>query len=155
MFASSFSKADPNSLFVNVLSLKLCSNNQISKQKKVVVMRLDNDLRLKALDLFERGFSYKAVAHQLQLSPETVREWVYLWRALGSDLYKHSEKRPRRYSPEVKLAAVKDRLSGVPMIDVMRRYQIANRNRIKEWCVQYAKQGPSAFEKNHQVKEQS
>lgn len=48
-------------------------------------MRLDYDLRLKALDLFERGFSYKAVAHQLQLSPETVREWVYLWRALGSD----------------------------------------------------------------------
>lgn len=119
-------------------------------------MRLDNDLRLKALDLFERGFSYKAVAHKLQLSPETVREWVYLWRALGSDLYKHPEKRPRRYSPEVKLAAVKDRLSGVPMIDVMRCYQIANRNRIKDWCVQYAKQGPSAFgKKKQQVKEQS
>ena len=39
-------------------------------------MYLDNDLRLKALDLFERGFSYKAVARQLQLNPETVREWV-------------------------------------------------------------------------------
>ena len=55
-------------------------------------MYLDNDLRLKALDLFERGFSYKAVARQLQLNPETVREWVYLWRALGSDLYKHPRK---------------------------------------------------------------
>ena len=64
-------------------------------------MCLDDDLRLKALDLFERGFSYKAVARQLQLNPETVREWVYLWRALGSDLYKHPEKRPHRYSPEV------------------------------------------------------
>ena len=55
-----------------------------------------------------------------------------------------------RYSPEVKLAAIKDRLNGVPMIDIMRRYQIASRNRIKSWCAQYAKQGPSAFGKNKQ-----
>ena len=119
-------------------------------EKGMVDMCLDNDLRLKALDLFERGFSYKAVARQLQLNPETVREWVYLWRALGSDLYKHPEKRPHRYSPEVKLAAIKDRLNGVPMIDIMRRYQIASRNRIKSWCAQYAKKGPSAFGKNKQ-----
>lgn len=108
-------------------------------------MSLMTNLRLKALDLFERGYSYKAVAHRLNLSPETVREWVYLWRALGSDLYKHPEKRPHSYSPETKLAAVRDRLNDVPMIDVMRQYQIANRNRVKEWCALYAKYGPSAF----------
>ena len=117
-------------------------------------MRLDNDLRLKALDLFERGFSYKAVAHQLHLCHLRVLYCVYLWRAWCYYIYKHHEKRPRRYSPEVKLAAVKDHLSGVPMIDVMRRYQIANRNRIKDWCVQYAKQGPSAFGKKKQQKKE-
>ncbi len=149
--ASSFSKVASYFSFAHAFLLTPCFNKSIPEQKKGMVdLYLDNDLRLKALDLFERGFSYKAVARQLQLNPETVREWVYLWRALGSDLYKHPEKRPHRYSPEVKLAAIKDRLNGVPMIDIMRRYQIASRNRIKSWCAQYAKQGPSAFGKNKQ-----
>lgn len=77
---------------------------------------------LQALTLFERGYGYKATASELNLNTETVREWLYTWKALGSDLYKHPEKRPRSYSAEVKLAAVKDRQKGVPTVEVMKRY---------------------------------
>lgn len=117
-------------------------------------MRWDNKMRMKTLRLFESGHSYKAVAHQLNISQETVREWVYLWRALGSDMFKHPEKRPRSYSPETKLAAVEDRLAGIPVIEVMRRYQIANRNRIKEWCALYAEKGPAAFDRRGWVSDE-
>ena len=101
---------------------------------------------LQALILFERGYGYKATASELNLNTETVREWLYTWKALGSDLYKHPEKRPHSYSAEVKLAAVKDRQKGVPTVEVMKRYQVANRHRIKEWCNLYTHYGETAFE---------
>ena len=87
---------------------------------------------LQALTLFERGYGYKATASELNLNTETVRERLYTWKALGSDLYKHPEKRPHSYSAEVKLAAVKDHQKGVPTVEVMKRYQVANRHRIKD-----------------------
>lgn len=110
-------------------------------------MRLSEDKRLRALALFEQGYGYKSVAKQLDLNAETVREWAYTWKALGSDLFKHSEKRSRSYSAETKLAAVKDRQNGVPIIEIMERYKIANRHRIKEWCNLYSNHGEGAFGK--------
>lgn len=109
------------------------------------IMRWGNGLRLRALDLFEQGYGYKSVAHELGLSEQTVREWLYLWRALGSDLFIHPEKRSNKYSSEVKRAVVKDRQAGVPIVEVMSRYQIPNRSRIKAWCRLYAKYGESVF----------
>lgn len=108
-------------------------------------MRLSKAKRLKALKLFELGYGYKAVSTKLNVNVETVREWAYEGRALGSDLYKHPEKRPHSYSTEIKLAAVQDRKNGVPVVEVMKRYKIANRHCIREWCSQYALYGPEAF----------
>ncbi len=54
---------------------------------------LEKNKHLQALTLFLiAGYGYKATASELNLNTETVREWLYTWKALGSDLYKHPEK---------------------------------------------------------------
>lgn len=105
----------------------------------------DKSMRSIAADLFEIGMGYKSVAAYLGVNRETVREWSYTWRALGregllADVGTHVE-----YPGEVKLAAVTDRLRGDSMIEVMARYKIPNRNRIKQWCKAYKKHGAAAF----------
>lgn len=64
------------------------------EKERDVRMCSKKNKHLQALTLFERGYGYKATASELNLNTETVREWLYTWKALGSDLYKHPEKRP-------------------------------------------------------------
>ncbi len=123
------------------------TSSRIAKES-AIYMRISQAKRLEALELFESGYGYKAVSTKLNVNVETVREWAYAWRALGADLYKHPEKCSRSYSVETQLAAVQDRKNGVPIVEVMKRYKIANRHRIKEWCNQYALYGPEVFTRN-------
>lgn len=105
---------------------------------------ISKELKRNAAELFEQGYGYKAVSTALGINRETVRDWSYTWRALGSEaLCKESDH--KHYAPEVKLAAVKAREQGVSMVDVMQRFDINNRNRIKGWCAIYRKKGASAL----------
>lgn len=102
--------------------------------------------RRRAAQLFEMGKGYKAVSTELGVNRETVRDWSYTWRAVGSEgLCSDFSKRPR-YPKEVKQSAVRDRLNGDSVVEVMERYQINNRTRLKDWCAQYKKLGASAFD---------
>lgn len=102
-------------------------------------------IRKKAAELFEQGYGYKAVSSQLGVNRETIRDWSYTWRALGSDALCKSSNIKESYSPETKLAVVKDRADGVSVVEVMHRYGVPNRTRIKEWCALYRKKGEAAF----------
>ena len=101
--------------------------------------------RKKAAELFESGLGYKAVSTELGINRETVRDWSYTWRALGTEGFCAAKEAHPNYSPELKLAVVADRMNGDSVVDVMHRYQIPNRHRIKEWCALYQKNGPSVF----------
>ena len=107
-------------------------------------MRWSMETRKRAAKLFEEGYGYKAVSTQLGMNRETARDWSYTWRALGSDALCRLEE-PRVYTPETKMAVVRDRERGVPVIDVMQRYGVLNRSRIKDWCSLYRKKGMRAF----------
>ena len=49
--------------------------------------------RLEAAKLFAQGYGYKAVSTELGINRETVRDWSYTWRALGTEgLIKESRK---------------------------------------------------------------
>lgn len=86
--------------------------------------------RLEAAKLFAQGYGYKAVSTELGINRETVRDWSYTWRALGTEgLIKESRK---HYLPTIKLAAVHDRQNGLGVVEVMEKYQIQNRNRLKD-----------------------
>lgn len=99
--------------------------------------------RLEAAKLFAQGYGYKAVSTELGINRETVRDWSYTWRALGTEgLIKESRK---HYLPTIKLAAVHDRQNGLGVVEVMEKYQIQNRNRLKDWCKAYKEYGENAF----------
>lgn len=108
-------------------------------------MNWSKETRQKAAELFERGYGYKAVSSQLGVNRETMRDWSYTWRALGSEALCGGDSNHEHYSSEIKLAAVLDREQGVSMVEVMRRYGILNRNRIKGWCALYREKGKEAF----------
>lgn len=107
-------------------------------------MYWSREIKRRAAKLFEQGYGYKAVSTQLGVNRETTRDWSYTWRALGSEVLCGFDE-PKSYSSEVKLAAVKDREKGIPVIEVMQRYGIRNRNRIKGWCALYRQKGSKAF----------
>lgn len=92
--------------------------------------------RRAAAELFEAGKGYKAVSTALGINRETVRDWSYIWRAFGSESFCHVRGDGERavYPPEVKRAAVKDRMEGKPMVDVMAKHGVRSRHQIKEWC---------------------
>lgn len=103
-------------------------------------------LRIKAAELFEAGHGYKAVSTELEVNRETVRDWYINWRAIGTEAFtaERNSKQPV-YPPELKLAAVHDRLKGMDVVDVMAKYQIPNRHCIKEWIKIYKSKGEEAF----------
>ena len=94
-------------------------------------------MRQKAAVLFEAGLGYKAVSAKLEINRETVRDWSYTWRVLGTKAFCSEQEKHPVYSGSLKLAAVHDRLRGDSVIEVMVRYGIPNRHRLKEWCRAY------------------
>lgn len=108
-------------------------------------MQWSKETRKRAAELFEQGYGYKAVSTELGVNRETIRDWSYTWRALGSEALCGLDPERKTYSPELKLAAVHDREKGVSVVEVMHRYGIGNRNRIKDWCAQYREKGAQAF----------
>ena len=59
------------------------------------------------------------------------------------------------YSPEIKLAAVRDRQNGVGVVEVMKKYQIPNRNRLKDWCRAYKLYGKKHFNRERSVSDKN
>lgn len=108
-------------------------------------MKWSKETRKRAAELFEQGYGYKAVSTELGINRETVRDWSYTWRALGSEALCKSSEKKESYSAEIKMAVVKDRENGVAVVEVMQRYGIPNRTRIKEWCAAYRRNGLKAF----------
>ncbi|MFD0702639.1 helix-turn-helix domain-containing protein [Slackia equolifaciens] len=102
--------------------------------------------RRNAALLFEQGWGYKAVSTGLGINRQAVRDWMYAWKAIGTEQCCICSSRHIAYSSEVKLAAVRDRLNGIATVDVMERYGITNRNIVKRWMREFRARGEAAFE---------
>ena len=88
-------------------------------------MNWSEGLRQKAAELFEKGLGYKAVSSELGVNRETVRDWSYTWRALGTDEFLKSHIGERiEYAPEIKVAVAQDRIAGMGVVEVMAKYHI-------------------------------
>lgn len=105
--------------------------------------KIDKSLKKIAAKLFEQGNGYKAVSTMLGVKQQTVRDWSYTWRALGTEGLLTDDR--KHYSLETKLAVVRGRQEGMSVIEVMEKYQIHDRYRVKEWCKYYAENGSEAF----------
>ena len=71
------------------------------------------------------------------INRQAVRDWMYAWKALGTEQFCICSSRHIAYSNEVKLAAVRDRLNCIATVDVMERYGTTNRNIVKRWMREF------------------
>lgn len=102
------------------------------------------DKRIKAAELFDKGWSYRAVASHLNIHPNTIRSWMYAYRALGKEgLLSRNYK---TYSQEDKLEAVRLFLEeGLPKSEVMQRMGIKSKSALEVWIRKYREGGPDAL----------
>jgi hypothetical protein len=94
-------------------------------------IRHKTETRIEAARLFDAGFGYKWVAKNLRLSEGTMRIWQDSHRQ-GRLLGLGSVTSYKKYSAELKLAAVEKFLSGTVKSDVMLEFSISTRAMLNE-----------------------
>lgn len=98
------------------------------------------ETRIEAARLFDAGFGFKSVATQLQLPPSTMR----IWRdnhSQGRLLGLGAVTKNKKYSPQVKLAAVEKFLGGALKTEVMAQFDISTRAILNKWVAIYRVEG--------------
>lgn len=109
--------------------------------------RHDEEIRLRAADLIERGFGKYFLASTLAIPRQTAEKWILTYKAIGLDGLLNMGSRHREYSPETKLAAVLDFLEGkMTKQEVMAKHAIASVSPLEKWVRDYRESGPGALQ---------
>ena len=97
-----------------------------------------------ALSLFKRGYGCEAVAKQMGISRNTVRKWLYTYRAIGEEaLFMSSHK---TYDLRTKIDAARAVLEdGLSVQEAMIVYGIKSPTQIRTWCKAYREGGADAL----------
>lgn len=84
-----------------------------------------------------RKSSIQAFCQQHKITEDTLNKWIYLYQTYGMDGLQGS-KGWKRYSKDIKTAAVLDYLSGnYSMNEVVRKYEMSSRSLLKQWIRNY------------------
>ena len=113
-----------------------------------VHLRLRHDRLLweQAVEMFERGFSYRLTARRLGVSAETVRGWQKTYRVIGRDGLLAMGVKHARYDYETKVAAARAVVDGgMSKPEAMTRFGIASATSLKQWCRLYREGGAQAL----------
>ena len=90
-------------------------------------LRHDRLLWEQAVEMFERGFSYRLTARRLGVSAETVRGWQKTYRVIGKDGLLAMGVKHARYDYETKVAAARAVVDGgMSKPEAMVRFGIAS-----------------------------
>ena len=109
-------------------------------------LRHDRLLREQAVEMFERGFSYRLTARRLGVSAETVRGWQKTYRVIGKDGLLAMGVKHARYDYETKVAAAAAVVDGgMSKPEAMMRFGIASATPLKQWCRLYRQGGAQAL----------
>ena len=109
-------------------------------------LRHDRLLREQAVEMFERGFSYRLTARRLGVSAETVRGWQKTYRVIGKDGLLAMGVKHARYDYETKVAAARAVVDGgMSKPEAMVRFGIASVTPVKQWCRLYRQGGAQAL----------
>ena len=109
-------------------------------------LRHDRLLREQAVEMFERGFSYRLTARRLGVSAETVRGWQKTYRVIGKDGLLAMGVKHARYDYETKVAAARAVVDGgMSKPEAMMRFGIASATSLKQWCRLYREGGAQAL----------
>ena len=85
----------------------------------------------------DRQTSVRDFCHQHNISKKTIKRWIYLYQSYGMNGLQDSTGW-KRYSKEMKTAAVLDYLSGShSLTDVVRKYGISSDSVLEKWIKHY------------------
>lgn len=77
------------------------------------------------------------IAKQYKVHTHTIYDWLYKYEELGAEGLKESEGW-KRYSKELKLAAVRDYMSGkYSLREIVLKYKISDKSVLKKWIKLY------------------
>ncbi len=108
--------------------------------------KYDLAIRVRAAELFDKGYGHHAVATRLGLPPSTVEKWHHRYVVLGIEGLTNMGKKSKSYSWELKVAAAKAVVeSGERRVDVMTRYGITSLGSLEKWCKTYREGGADAL----------
>ena len=109
-------------------------------------VRYDSDTRREAARLFAMGYGYGPVSSMMSLPEDTVRKWLYTFRAVGLEGLLNMGKVQARYSWELKCAAARAVVEGeLTVVEAMAAYGVASRSPLNRWCKLYREGGPEAL----------
>lgn len=102
------------------------------------------DVRAEALRYFEMGFAYKSVGSLLGIPRDTVKHWLYTYRALGKEavLMATHTTYPHALKVEAAKAVVEEKMSKS---DAMKTYGLKSKTQIETWCRLYREGGADAL----------
>lgn len=107
-------------------------------------MKYGRNVRAEAASYFEMGFAEKAVCTLLAVPENTVKKWLYTYRALGKEalfVTKH-----RVYPHDLKVEAARAVVEGkMTKPEAMGAYGIKGKTQIDTWCRLYREGGPDAL----------
>ena len=93
-------------------------------------------------EMVDEGCGYVTIALELGLPRYTVRTWVDKHRRLVG---LGTVTAYQTYSPELKLAAVRQFLSGATKAEVLDEFRIRNKSQLERWITIYREDGEDAF----------
>ncbi|WP_214707865.1 MULTISPECIES: helix-turn-helix domain-containing protein, partial [unclassified Exiguobacterium] len=93
--------------------------------------------KLSALRMMEEGtYTWKEIEEAHHVSEHTLRVWKVKFETGGIDALKES-RIWKLYTKEQKIAAVRDYLDGVTVVEVLSRHQISSRSVLYRWIKKY------------------
>ena len=93
--------------------------------------------KLSALRMMEEEtYTWKEIEEAHDVSEHTLRVWKVKFETGGIDALKES-RTWKLYTKEQKIAAVRDYLDGVTMVEVLSRHQISSRSVLYRWIKKY------------------
>ena len=106
----------------------------------------DRLLRERAAELFDQRFGRESVARMLGVPAAAVRKWQQTYRAVGRSGLLNMGKTHARYDFKTKVAAASAVVDGgMPRPEAMRRFGIASRSPLDNWCRLYREGGAEAL----------
>ena len=109
-------------------------------------VKLDIEMRRKALECFEAGFGKRRTAGILGIATGTVEQWMLTYKSIGAEGLLSMGSKKTRYSFDTKLAAARAIVDeGKVFSDVMSEHGIASAGPLHDWVRKYRAGGAGAL----------
>lgn len=110
-------------------------------------VRYDIEARRASIALFERGHGHKSAAAELSVPRGTVRKWLYIYHAFGSEALPAMDGKQAVYAHEQRVAAASAVVDGgMTKAEAMRQFGIMSLMPLERWCRIHRDGGAEALE---------